>query len=171
MSDQFIGEIRAVGFSFAPTGWAFCDGQLLPINQNMALFAILGTTYGGDGVTNFALPDLRDRSPIHQGQGPGLTNRSLGASGGQATVTLTAAELPAHSHQVSAANAAGTSADPAERVWAATSCPTYSTDPPDTTMSPSAISVTGGGSPHNNRQPFLGLNFIIALSGIFPPSP
>lgn len=169
MADAFVGEIRAVGFNFAPTGWAFCDGQLLPIAQNTALFSLLGTMYGGNGVTTFALPNLQDRSPIHQGQGPGLTPRQVGEAGGQAAVALIESELPTHGHQVQADTGAGSVDVPTGKVWAATSCPTYSPDSPDTTMSPSAISVAGDGLPHNNRQPYLGLNFIIALQGIFPP--
>lgn len=168
MADPFIGEIRAVGFTFPPRGWAVCDGQVLLIGQNTALFSLLGNQYGGDGVATFALPDLRDRSPIHQGQGPGLTNRTVGESGGQAAVTLTEGDLPAHTHQVLANDGTGGEEAPPDRVWAATTCPAYAPDP-DTHMSPAGTSQTGGDQPHNNRQPYLGLTFIIALQGIFPP--
>src|SRR6187399_3074015 len=118
MAEPFLGEIRLMSFGFAPKGWAFCNGQFLPINQNQALFSLLGTTYGGNGQTNFALPDLRGRIPVHSGQGPGLSNSSLGETGGTEAVTLTVAQLPRHSHAAQGASGAGNSSGPAGQVWA-----------------------------------------------------
>jgi microcystin-dependent protein len=169
--EPFIGQIQMVGFGFAPQGWATCDGQLLSISQNTALFSLLGTTYGGDGVTTFALPDLRGRAPIHQGQGPGLTSRSLGEQDGAETVTLISNQIPAHPHTVNAVSGAGNAAAPAAaNVWAASSARDnqYSNAPPNTTLSPAAIGGGGAGQPHENMPPTLCVNFIIALEGIFP---
>lgn len=162
MSDPFIGEIKLVSWSFAPRGWALCNGQLIPIAQNQALFAVLGTTYGGDGQTTFALPDFRGRVPLHQGG-----SMPLGAVGGEAAHTLTVAEMAAHPHGANASPAAPNQPSPAGNLWAETSS-AYSTSPPDTAMNVAGCGATGGGQPHPNLPPYLVLNFIIALTGIFP---
>jgi len=169
MSNPFIGEITIFAGNFAPRNWAFCNGQLLNIAQNSALFSILGTTYGGDGRTDFGLPDLEGRAAMHPGSGPGLTSRRLGERGGVTKVTLTSAQIPAHSHSVTASNAAADSGDPAGRFPANTgSVNRYasSTDIDDMTelLAVGASSV----QPHENRQPYQGLNYIIALIGTFP---
>jgi len=166
-ADPFIGEIQWFAGNFAPRGWAFCDGQLLPINQNQALFSILGTTYGGDGRTTFALPDLRSRAPLHRGQGPGLSNRNLGSKGGTETVTLSVAQMPAHTHTAKAKNATGTENVPNDRSLANIRRG-YSTDAADVAMDESTVGSAGGGQPVNNMQPYLGLNCIIALQGLYP---
>lgn len=168
--DPFLGEIILFAGNFAPRGWAFCDGQLLPISQYSALFSILGTTYGGDGRTTFALPDLRGRVPIHQGRGPGLSDYRLGAKGGQEHVTLTTNQIPSHSHGVNAVSATGNDASPQNNYLANTTGldREYSNSTPDIRMSANMISNTGGGQSHENRQPFLALNYIIALQGVFP---
>lgn len=172
MADPFVGEIRIVAFNFAPRGWAFCSGQILPLSQNTALFSLLGTTYGGNGESTFALPDLRDRAPMHWGQGPGLSLRDLGESGGSSTVTLVTSELPAHNHTISSKITAGNLANPEGNIWAAgvgrTPPPLYQNGAANVTMHSDALGVTGG-QPHNNRQPYLGLSFIIALQGVYPP--
>lgn len=173
--DPFVAEIRIFAGNFAPKGWAFCNGQILPISQNTALFSLLGTYYGGDGKSTFGLPDLQGRAPMFWGQGPGLSSRNLGETGGSQSVTLLQSEIPAHTHQVKGTTAAGTSTNPADGIWAVAGsrrAPTslYSTTAAaSTTMSPQALSTTGGGLPHNNMPPFLTLNFIIALQGVFPP--
>ena len=167
MSEPFLGEIRMVGFNFAPHGWAMCNGQLLPISQNTALFSLLGTTYGGDGKTSFALPDLRGRAPIHTGQGAGLTVRDLGAAPGAETITLTSAQMPPHTHTLEANPANASTKHPAGAVLAADKTYSGPASPP-VAMSPAAIATTGGGGAHDNLQPSLTLNFIIALQGIFP---
>lgn len=168
MSDQFLSEIKLVSFNFAPKGWAMCNGQVLPINQNQALFSLLGTTYGGDGRVNFALPDLRGRLPMHNGAG-----HLLGERGGETSHTLTVAELPAHQHggmkgsnDLANANVAG-GALPAARVRGAVAHygPAGSAD---VLMNPASVSSVGGGQPHENMQPFMTLNYVIALQGIFP---
>lgn len=174
MTDQFVGEIRIFAGNFAPTGWALCNGQLLPISQNTALFSLLGTTYGGDGKTTFALPNLQGAAPLMAGQGNGLSNRVQGEIGGEATVTLTAAEMPTHSHPVNGSSSAGTDVAPTNHDWGVASVTRgqklYSqnagTSPP---MSPLAFSASGSGQPHNNMPPYLTLTFIIALQGIYPP--
>ena len=174
MADNFLAEIRIVPFNFAPKGWAFCDGQLLPISQNTALFSLLGTTYGGDGKTTFALPNLQGCSPLHAGQGPGLSLRNLGETGGEQTVTLLQTEMPAHTHTPQGLNAKAGQASPSNAVWAQQQVgrqplPAYSTNPGTSpAMSAQALSVVGGNLPHNNLVPFLGLTFVIALQGIFP---
>src|SRR5689334_10566877 len=169
MAEPFLSEIRIFSFNFPPKGWAFCNGQLLPINQNQALFSLLGTTYGGDGQTTFGLPDLRGRAPIHAGQGPGLTNRTPGEMGGSETVTLTQAQLPGHTHVPLASPDPGTSTGPTDGVWAASSTGDKQyASASDTAMNPATISTTGGNQPHENRQPYLAANFIIALEGIYP---
>lgn len=165
--EPFLGQIMPVGFNFAPRGWALCNGQVLPIAQNTALFSLLGTTYGGDGRTTFALPDLQARIPIGQSQGPGLSNRPLGSPGGADAVTLTTAQLPAHNHLVQGAAVAGTSSYPGDQTWAQVRGRLYSTSGPDQ-MTGGAVAVTGGGQPHNNLPPYLVLYFAIALQGLFP---
>lgn len=169
MSEPFIGEVRIFGFNFAPKGWANCEGQLLPINQNQALFAILGTAYGGNGQTNFALPDLRGRMPMSFGQGPGLTPRNLGERVGQNDVTLTAQQIPAHSHTLRASAATATTATPSAGVsLAPTNGARVYKAPGNTVTSGAGLTSTGGGQPHPNRQPYLALRFCIALNGFFP---
>jgi microcystin-dependent protein len=177
MSDQFVAEIRIFPFNFAPTGWAQCNGQLLPISQNTALFSLLGTHYGGDGKSTFALPDLQGNVPMHSGQGPGLSGRFLGEMSGSELVTLLDSEMPAHTHAMMARGAAGTTtnpqgASPANMSWLAGASfgavRGYSTLAPNTQMS-ATLSITGGSLPHNNMQPYLTLNFCIALQGVFPP--
>lgn len=169
--DPYLGEIRLFAGNFAPKGWALCNGQLMPITQNTALFSLLGTQYGGDGKTTFALPNFQGRAPVHRGQGPGLTDRRVGQSGGTPTVTLLTSEMPAHSH-VPNASTAPTQGNPEGAVWSNTpglrGTPIYAANA-DTYMSSMAIGVTGNSQPHNNMQPYLGLNFIIALQGVFPP--
>ncbi|QDZ15315.1 phage tail protein [Humibacter ginsenosidimutans] len=165
MSEAYLGEIRVVSFTFAPKGWAFCNGQLLAINQNQALFSLLGTTYGGDGRANFALPDLRARMPIaYGGTGAGA---NLGAVGGEAAHTLTVTELPAHTHVPSAGPSANQTS-PAGGFWGTTSAAAYAATTPNSAMSPTAVSQVGGSQAHENQSPYLGLNFVIALQGIFP---
>ena len=157
------------GGNFAPRSWAFCDGQLLAINSNQALFSILGTTYGGDGRTTFGLPDLRGRVSMHEGNGPGLSNRSLGQKSGQETATLTTQQIPAHNHTVSGANASGDDSDPTTgNGFGSASNDLYLETEPGTSMGAGTIKNTGGGQSHNNVQPFLCVNYIIALQGTFP---
>ena len=173
MSNPFLAEIRIFTGNFAPKGWALCDGQLLPISQNTALFSLLGTTYGGDGKSNFALPNLQGCAPLHPGQGPGLSLRDLGEISGEQTVTLLTAEMPAHSHGVQAVASGGGLPGPGNNAWASGlkgHPPAYVASNPVTNvqMNPFAVSVTGGNLPHNNMPPFLGLTFIIALQGVFP---
>ena len=162
MSEPFIGEIKVISFNFPPSGWAFCNGQLLQINQNQALFSILGTTYGGDGRVTFALPNFQGRMPIHQGQG-----FTLGQRGGEVAHTLTINELPAHNHPALAAPTAD-AASPSGTVWAPAEGALEYEPAPNTMMSPNAIGNVGGSQPHQNEAPYLVLNFIIALQGIFP---
>lgn len=164
MSDYFLGEIRTVSFNFPPNGWAFCNGQTLPINQNQALFSILGTQFGGNGSTTFCLPDLQGRMPIHQS-----SNYPVGSAGGEATHTLTINEMPAHNHQAMAASTA-TAASPNGATWGPSPSDgeqIYAPSP-SVAMSPAALGQAGGSQPHENRPPFLVLNFIIALTGIYP---
>jgi microcystin-dependent protein len=169
MSEPFIGEIRMFGGNFAPRGWAFCNGQMLSIAQNTALFSLLGTMYGGDGRTTFALPDMRGRAPIHQGQGPGLSQRPIGAKGGTEKVLLSVANLPSHTHLARANSAGATQPSPAGNVPATTPGPSYQPAPDGgTQMNPNFIAPSGGGQGHPNMQPFLAVSFIIALEGIFP---
>jgi microcystin-dependent protein len=163
--DPFIGEIRLVPYNFAPKGWALCAGQLLPINQNQALFALLGTTYGGDGRTTFALPDLRGRVPVGAGQPAVGSDYPLGATGGQETVELTTPQLPGHSHHVNASSAAATTKSPASAYPAGGGAYAGARN---ARMKAAMIGLTGGGEEHENRQPYLSLNYIIALQGIFP---
>ena len=169
MPAPFLGEIRIFAGNFAPTGWAFCNGQLLPISQNTALFSILGTYYGGDGRSTFALPDLQGRVPMQPGQGLGLTPRQLGEALGSETHALSLPELPAHTHSLSANSANGNDDAPGGRVMARSPAgiPQFAAAP-DGVMSAGAITSAGGSQPHNNMQPYLSLNFIIALQGIYP---
>ncbi len=167
--EPFIGEIDLVAFDFAPKGYAVCQGQILSIQQNQALFALLGTTYGGNGVQTFALPDLRGRRIISSGQGPGLSPYSLGQVGGEETVTLTVPQMPAHTHLPLASSAPAAVLSPSGSFWGSVSGTSlFSTAPTPAAMAPAAIGSTGGGQPHDNMQPYLVMNYIIALNGIFP---
>ncbi|MFB9066962.1 phage tail protein [Pseudofulvimonas gallinarii] len=170
MADPFVAEIRIFPFNFAPRGWAWCDGQLMPLAQNTALFSLLGTTYGGNGQSNFALPDLQGRAPMHWGQGPGLTYRNLGEQGGQETVTLIESEIPAHSHAVVVSAGDGNSTSPVDEMFATgIGLGMYGAPTAVAPMATQALVPTGGSLPHNNMQPYLTLYFCIALQGVFPP--
>lgn len=173
MADPFVAEIRIFPFSFAPKGWAQCNGQLLPLSQNTALFSLLGTTYGGDGKSNFALPNMEGNAPMHPGQGPGLSLHDLGETGGTQFVTLLESEIPAHAHAMMASNDASITNEPSanqiakpfgrgNNVFSPGASPLVS-------MSPSALTPAGADAPHNSMQPFLTLLFCIALQGVFPP--
>lgn len=166
MSEPFLAEVRMVGFNFAPRGWAFCDGQILPINQNQSLYSLLGTTYGGDGRTSFALPDLRGRTPIHVGSSNG-TSHQLGQKSGEETHTLSVAEMPQHRHEVQASSANADAPIPGGNVLAAANN-VYHDGTNLTGLRSGAIAATGGGQAHENMQPYLALNFCIALRGLFP---
>ena len=171
MSDQFVGEIRVFGCNFAPFGWAQCDGQILPIAQNTALFSLLGTQFGGNGTSNFALPNLQGCFPLNQGNGAGLTPRVVGETGGEAAVTLIASQMPVHTHNVNSA-ATSNSASPANAVFGGAGRgkpPAYAPGPVAVSMSPTAVGTAGSGLPHNNLPPYQVQNFCIALQGIFPP--
>lgn len=171
MADPFVAEIRIFPFNFAPKGWAWCDGQLMPLSQNTALFSLLGTTYGGNGKSNFALPDLQGRAPMHPGQGPGLSLHDLGETGGSETVSLLESEIPAHSHNVMASNQPAEDRAPANEILGrSVGASLYQT----TTsviqaMSGQALAPAGGDQPHNNMMPYLTFYFCIALQGVFPP--
>lgn len=172
MADPFVAEIRMFPFNFAPKGWAWCDGQLMPLSQNTALFSLLGTTYGGNGTSNFALPDLQGRAPMQHGQGPGLSLRDLGESGGSASETLLESEIPAHSHSLGVQQVPGDSATPAGNVYARAVGATPYRDAAGATlteMAQEALEPSGGSAPHNNLQPYLTCYFCIALQGVFPP--
>ncbi|MBT1156772.1 phage tail protein [Aminobacter anthyllidis] len=173
MADPFVAEIRIFPFNFAPRGWAWCDGQLLPLSQNTALFSLLGTTYGGNGKSNFALPDLQGRTPMHPGQGPGLSLHDLGETGGSETVTLLESEIPMHAHALMASNEDGTQGSLTAGVTMANSVGgmLYQTNVSSnlTPMNASALAPAGGDAPHNNLQPYLTCYFCIALQGVFPP--
>jgi len=175
--DPFVAEIRIFPFNFAPKGWAFCDGQLLPISQNTALFSLLGTTYGGDGKSTFALPNLQGSAPMHPGQGQGLSLHDLGESGGSEFVTLLTSEMPAHAHGVGRARAeAGDSPLPGNCVWAMAgagrgAAALYIAGPATGKVFQNSLAPTGGSLPHNNMQPYLTLSFCIALQGVFPARP
>ena len=178
MSSPFVSEITMFGFNFAPTGWALCQGQLLPISQNTALFSLLGTMYGGDGKSTFALPNLQDRTAVSFGQGPALSNYSQGEEDGVPFVSLVTGEMAAHNHFFNATIDRGTTAAATNNVLGtgAAGPPNqkisgfmYSTVAPNNQMAPTELSLTGGGQPHNNMQPYLTLNFCIAMQGVFPP--
>lgn len=170
MADPFVAEVRIFPFNFPPKGWAFCNGQLLPISQNTALFALLGTFYGGDGKSTFALPDLQGRAPMHPGEGPGLTPRFLGQADGNETVTLIAAEIPVHSHTLQAFPSAEVANPTATRGLG--NAPMYQAPGMSFgAMAPETIAPAGSSAPHNNLQPYLTLNFCIALQGVFPVRP
>ncbi len=171
MADPFVAEIRIFPFNFAPRGWAWCDGQLLPLSQNTALFSLLGTTYGGDGKSNFALPDLQGRAPMHPGQGPGLSLHDLGETGGSETVTLLESEIPAHSHALRASLDDGDLSIPApSRSFGKSGGGViYGPTSAFVGMSDQALAPAGGDQPHNNLQPYLTFYFCIALQGVFPP--
>jgi len=168
MANPFLGEIRMFGGNFAPARWALCNGQILPISQNTALFSLLGTQFGGNGTTTFALPNLQSRSPMHQGQGPGLSDRVMGEEAGTENVTLLSTMMPAHTHQVKAVGSAGTSTSPVGNSWASSTTRPYSNQAPTTAMALGTLSPAGGNQPHDNLQPYLVITFIIALQGVFP---
>jgi microcystin-dependent protein len=177
VSDQFVAEIRIVGFNFAPSGWALCNGQILPIAQNAALFSLVGTNYGGNGTSNFGLPNLQGAFPMGQGQAPDLSSRVIGESGGSAAVTLLPTQIPSHSHSVLASDGSGSAADsPSGNYLSGDVSLPYAPNNSVSTgaltpMANGAILSTGGNVPHNNLPPYLCLNFCIALQGIFPPRP
>lgn len=171
MSDPFVAEIRMFGFNFAPRGWAFCDGQLLPLSQNTALFSLLGTTYGGNGQSNFALPNLQGAAPMHPGQGPGLSLHDLGESGGSDTVTLLESEIPSHTHALTASTQPGEDPSAAgESLGRSVGASLYKTGATQLVpLDAAAVPTVGGGVPHNNLMPYLTVNFCIALQGVYPP--
>ena len=174
MANPFVAEIRIFPFNFAPTGWALCNGQILSISQNTALFSLLGTYYGGNGQSTFALPDLQGRSAMHWGQGPGLSVRDLGEEAGEESVTLLITEMPGHTHTINAKTSGGQT-NPAGLVWGTASAAKVAAlfyapaAPSPVAMNPLAISVAGSSLPHNNLMPYLTLNFNIALQGVYPP--
>nr|WP_294510984.1 tail fiber protein [uncultured Rhodopila sp.] len=172
MSDPFIGQILAVGFNYTPVGWLACNGQLVPINDNQALFSLLGTTYGGNGTTNFAVPDLRGRAALGQGQGQGASLHPLGQAGGSETAALAASQAGAHSHTLAVSTNPGTASKPAGNLVIAPNSTAgfnlYAPAPAKTTLSPATIGTTGGGQPHENRQPYLAINYIICSNGAYP---
>ena len=173
MSDQYLGEIRIVGFNFPPKGWAFCNGQLLSLSQNTALFSLLGTTYGGDGKSTFGLPNMQASAPMMWGQGPGLSFRQQGGPGGGATVTLLQTQMAMHNHSANCISGGGSQNSVTAAVWAASggrgAPPLYAAAATPVAMNAGALTPQGSNIPHNNLPPFLGLNYIIALQGIFPP--
>jgi microcystin-dependent protein len=168
MSDPFIGEIRMFAGTFAPRSWAFCDGQLLAVSQNDALFSLFGTTYGGDGRTTFGLPDMRSRIPVHAGTGPGLSIRHLGSKSGSESVTVGTTQLPSHTHPLQGSSDSATTPDPSGNVFARSSGDTYGSDFSASNMNGAAVSSSGGGQAHTNLMPSLAVNFIVALFGVYP---
>ncbi len=173
MADPFVAEIRPFGFNFPPTGWAQCNGQILPISQNTALFSLLGTYYGGDGKSNFALPNLQTAAPMSQGQSGGTSERYLGESGGEQSVTLLQSEMPTHTHSLNASVQAATARQPAGQAFAnGTGISMYNDNAePTSTLSGMFVGIAGMSLPHNNMQPYLTVNFCIAMQGVFPPRP
>jgi microcystin-dependent protein len=170
MADPFVAEIRVFPFSFPPKGWAWCNGQLLPISQNTALFSLLGTTYGGDGKSTFALPDIQGRAVMHPGQGPGLSLHDLGEAGGTETVTLLESEIPAHTHAANASQGDGLERTPVgQLLGTGIGISQYQAPGGLTSMAAQAVTSAGGSQPHNNLQPYLTMYFNIALQGVFPP--
>lgn len=169
MAEPYLGEIRLFAGSFAPIGWALCDGALLNISRNDMLYALIGTTYGGDGITTFALPDLQGRVGIHQGTNQGTgTNYVMGQEGGSETVTVVQSQMPMHTHSVGADNNSGITNDPKDAFWAKSTINQYAKSAPDTKMNSQAIATSGGSQPHENMMPSLTVSYIIALEGIFP---
>jgi microcystin-dependent protein len=171
MANPFLAEIRIFPFNFAPKGWAFCDGQILPLSQNTALFSLLGTTYGGDGKSNFALPNMQGNAPMHPGQGPGLSLHDLGETGGSDTVTLLESEMPAHSHGLTASDQEATDQSPINEMFAGGigGINLYAAPASITQLAGGTLTPAGGAQPHNNLMPYLTLNFCIALQGVYPP--
>lgn len=176
--DPYVGEVRIFTGTYAPLGWADCNGQIMPVQQYSILFSVIGAIYGGDGRTTFAVPNLNGRVPMHQGTGPGLTQRQLGEQGGDVSVTLLESQMPAHSHTPQALNNQGTLTDPTGAVWTKTPKNTRPVSDsngfaptPDVAMSPMALGMAGASEPHNNMQPYLPVRFIIALEGVYPPKP
>jgi microcystin-dependent protein len=171
--DPFVAEIRIFGFNFAPKGWAFCDGQILPLSQNTALFSLLGTTYGGDGKSNFALPNMQGNAPMHPGQGPGLSLHDLGETGGSETVSLLQSEIPLHTHTMMVGTqdpADNQVPGPSKILGKSAGAFAYVTgSPPLKAMNPNTVAPAGGDQPHNNMMPYLTMNFCIALQGVYPP--
>lgn len=171
MAEPFVGQIMQAGFNFAPYGWALCNGQLMPISQNQALFALLGTTFGGDGISTFQLPNLQGRAPAHMGQGPGLTNRIIGELSGSESVTLITSQMPMHTHAAVGSSADANKTSPGGNTWAnegTGSLNLFVNSAPNAPMNAQAIGMSGGNQPHDNMQPYLVVNFCIALEGIFP---
>jgi microcystin-dependent protein len=174
MSDQYLGEIRTFGFNFAPVGWALCNGQLLAISQNAALFSLIGTYFGGNGTSNFALPNLQGNAPMQWGNGTGLSNYVLGQPAGTTTVTITVPQMPNHSHAIQVGEAGTPTNIPSPTTWLGEASPAKfylpaADGPPNVPLSQNAIGTAGGSQPHNNTQPYLTINFCIALTGAFPP--
>jgi microcystin-dependent protein len=170
MADPFVAEIRPFGFNFAPKGWAQCNGQLLPISQNTALFSLLGTFYGGDGKSTFALPNLQGSAPMNQGQSSGLSDRFIGEMSGSETVTLLQSEMPVHTHGLNAVESTATERQPPNQMFAVGEAMSfYGSGSANTSMNPNMLAPAGGSLPHNNMQPYLVLNFCIAMQGVFPP--
>ena len=176
MANPFLAEIRMFAGNFAPKGWALCNGQLLPLSQNTALFSLLGTTYGGDGKSTFGLPNLQNSAPMHPGQGPGLSFHDLGETGGESAVTLLQTEMAAHNHTANCLSTTGDVNNPSPNLWAATAAigrgggpPNYASTGNPAPMNPQAIGIAGSSQPHNNMSPYLAVTFIIALQGVYPP--
>jgi microcystin-dependent protein len=168
MGQPYVGEIRMFGGTFAPSGWAFCNGAILPISENEVLFQLIGTTYGGNGSTNFALPNLQSRLPVHQGQGPGLSNQIIGQSAGTETVTLTLSQIPSHNHTFNISTTSAAASSPQNNVLANGTANLYLRDTTTNNMNANAIGIAGGSQPHDNIMPFLCITFIISLFGVFP---
>jgi microcystin-dependent protein len=168
MGTPYVGEIRMVGFNFAPAGWAFCNGQLMPISENDTLFTLIGTTYGGDGQETFALPNLQSRIPIHAGQGPGMPAYTLGEMAGTETITLTTGQIPSHNHAALATSNSGNQSTPQNGIWASPGQGVYGTGTPSLAMKANLMANSGGNQPHENMMPYLTINFVISLYGVYP---